>query len=56
MDALKSTFFANVSHEFRTPLTLIISPAEQMMNGTFRGDFQKYYRIIHRNGKRLLDL
>lgn len=56
MDALKSTFFANVSHEFRTPLTLIISPVEQMMNGTFQGDFQKYYRIIHRNGKRLLDL
>ncbi|NUO02266.1 MAG: response regulator [Saprospiraceae bacterium] len=56
MDALKSTFFANVSHEFRTPLTLIISPVEQMMNGTFKGDVQKYYRIIHRNGKRLLDL
>ena len=56
MDAMKSTFFANISHEFRTPLTLIISPAEQMMNGAFQGDFQKYYRIIHRNGKRLLDL
>ncbi len=56
MDVLKSTFFANVSHEFRTPLTLIISPVEQMMNGTFKGDFQKYYRIIHRNGKRLLSL
>ncbi|MCB9341579.1 MAG: response regulator [Lewinellaceae bacterium] len=56
MDALKSTFFANISHEFRTPLTLIISPAEQMMTGAFKGDFQKYYRIIHRNGKRLLDL
>ncbi|TAK49324.1 MAG: response regulator [Saprospiraceae bacterium] len=56
LDALKSTFFANISHEFRTPLTLIISPVEQMMNSTFQGDFQKYYRIIHRNGKRLLDL
>jgi signal transduction histidine kinase/DNA-binding response OmpR family regulator len=56
MDALKTTFFANISHEFRTPLTLIISPVEQMMNGTFHGDFQKYFRIIHRNGKRLLDL
>lgn len=56
MDALKSTFFANISHEFRTPLTLIISPIEQMINGTFKGDVQKYYRIIHRNGKRLLNL
>lgn len=56
LDALKSTFFANISHEFRTPLTLIISPLEQMMNGTFKGDLQKYYRIIHRNAQRLLGL
>ncbi|MCB9081110.1 MAG: response regulator [Lewinellaceae bacterium] len=56
MDTLKSTFFANISHEFRTPLTLIISPIEQMIQGTFKGDYQKYYGIIHRNGKRLLDL
>lgn len=56
MDALKSTFFANISHEFRTPLTLIVSPLEQMIGGSFKGDFQKYYRIMHRNGKRLLDL
>ncbi len=56
MDAMKSTFFANISHEFRTPLTLIVSPLEQMMNGSFKDDFQKYYRIMHRNGKRLLDL
>lgn len=56
MDAMKSTFFANISHEFRTPLTLIVSPLEQMIGGSFKGDFQKYYRIMHRNGKRLLDL
>lgn len=56
MDGLKSTFFANISHEFRTPLTLIVSPLEQMINGSFQGDYQKYYRIMHRNGKRLLDL
>lgn len=56
MDAMKSTFFANISHEFRTPLTLIVSPLEQMMGGSFQGDFQKYYCIMHRNGKRLLDL
>lgn len=56
LNAVKSTFFANISHEFRTPLTLIVSPLEQMMNGSFQGDFNKYYRIMHRNGKRLLDL
>ncbi len=56
MNAVKSTFFANISHEFRTPLTLIVSPLEQMINGSFQGDYQKYYRIMHRNGRRLLDL
>lgn len=56
MDAIKSTFFANISHEFRTPLTLIMSPVEQMINGTLKGDPQKYFSIIYRNGKRLLSL
>ncbi|MBX2926389.1 MAG: tetratricopeptide repeat protein [Saprospiraceae bacterium] len=56
LNQIKSSFFANISHEFRTPLTLLLSPLEQMMNGDFKGDFQKYYRIMHRNGKRLLDL
>ncbi|MCB0546579.1 MAG: response regulator [Phaeodactylibacter sp.] len=56
MDALKSMFFANISHEFRTPLTLILSPVEQLMEGAFQGAHQKYFRIIHRNGKRLLTL
>ncbi|MDZ4680127.1 MAG: response regulator [Saprospiraceae bacterium] len=55
-DTLKSTFFANISHEFRTPLTLIISPLEQLLNGTFKGDVRKYYGIMHRNGRRLLQL
>lgn len=56
LNQIKSAFFANISHEFRTPLTLLLGPLEQMMNGDLKGDFQKYYRIMHRNGKRLLDL
>lgn len=56
LDRLKSSFFANISHEFRTPLTLIKGPLEEMANGRFQGDLQKYYRIMLRNSNRLLNL
>ncbi len=56
LNRAKSAFFANISHEFRTPLTLILGPLELMIQGNFKGDWPKYYRIMHRNAKRLLDL
>jgi signal transduction histidine kinase/DNA-binding response OmpR family regulator len=56
LDSIKSIFFANISHEFRTPLTLILSPLEQLLSGSLEGDLQKYYRLIYRNALRLLEL
>lgn len=56
LDHLKSRFFANISHEFRTPLTLILGPVEQMRGNAFRGNVHEAYDMILRNGRRLLRL
>jgi len=61
MDKVKSRFFANISHEFRTPLTLIMGPLEQLLSGD--GDSkaggqkqQKEFNLMYRNSRRLLSL
>jgi two-component system sensor histidine kinase ChiS len=56
VDETKSRFFANISHEFRTPLTLIDGPVRQLLSGEFTGDPRYYYRLILRNTERLLRL
>jgi len=56
VDKLKTQFFANISHEFRTPLTLIKGPAKQIMEGTFTGNLKKLGELILRNSDRLLEL
>ena len=53
LDALKTQFFANISHEFRTPLTLILGPVEQAIQD-YAHDAR--FPLIQRNAKRLLSL
>jgi PAS domain S-box-containing protein len=54
LDRAKTAFFSNVSHEFRTPLTLILAPLEDLLarGGPDQEDLQR----IHRNALRLLKL
>jgi ligand-binding sensor domain-containing protein/signal transduction histidine kinase/DNA-binding response OmpR family regulator len=58
MDKIKSRFFANISHEFRTPLTLIMGPLEQMLTGPLEKEREqkKKMRLMLRNSRRLLGL
>lgn len=54
-EKIKSRFFANISHEFRTPLTLILGPAEKINSNT-SNNVVKDAGTIKRNALRLLQL
>ncbi len=56
VDQVKTRFFANISHEFRTPLTLILGPVEKLRSRLSAPDIQKELGAIHRNAHRLLQL
>ncbi|MFK7921807.1 MAG: tetratricopeptide repeat protein [Bacteroidia bacterium] len=56
LDALKTRFFTNISHEFRTPLTLILGQNEQVQSALDDPALKNRLEMIGRNGHRLLDL
>ncbi|MGV3660290.1 MAG: ATP-binding protein [Prosthecobacter sp.] len=59
LDRAKTTFFSNVSHEFRTPLTLLLSPLEEIVSkppGEVTEESRELATVAHRNALRLLRL
>lgn len=57
LDRAKTAFFSNVSHEFRTPLTLMLGPLEEALDaGDAPQALQAQIALAHRNGARLLRL
>ncbi|MBL8286905.1 MAG: response regulator [Rubrivivax sp.] len=59
LDRAKTAFFSNVSHEFRTPLTLMLGPVEDLLampaHELAPAD-RAALEVVHRNGRRLLRL
>ena len=57
LDQLRTRFFTNISHEFRTPLALIQSPVEELLDDPRRNEKERRkLNIVQRNAGRLLDL
>ncbi len=59
LDRAKTAFFSNVSHEFRTPLTLMLGPVEDLLarsHGNLSPAAAQHLEVVNRNGLRLLRL
>ncbi|MFT4024844.1 MAG: HAMP domain-containing sensor histidine kinase [Flavihumibacter sp.] len=56
LDGMKSRFFANITHEFKTPLTLISNPAEALLATNKDASVQYHASLVRRNADRLLQL
>ncbi len=56
LDNTKTRFFANISHEFKTPLTLILGPASDLLKKTKDTHSNQMLSVIQQNARRLLSL
>ncbi|RMG42272.1 MAG: response regulator, partial [Methanobacteriota archaeon] len=56
LDQMKTQFFANISHEFRTPLTLILGQVDRVLSDSTDSHERKRLEVALRNARRLLKL
>lgn len=56
VDRMKSNFFANISHEFRTPLTLIKGPIDRLLSEETKSERREIFKMVLKNTGRLLNL
>ncbi len=56
LDRAKTTFFSNVSHEFRTPLSLMLGPLDDLLRGALPLAAHSQIEMVYRNALRLLRL
>ena len=56
LDRAKTVFFSNISHEFRTPLTLMLGPIEDALQQTPDAEQRDRLELVHRNALRLQKL
>ena len=56
VDKMKSRFFANISHEFRRPLTLIMGRSQKISTNQNGLDYQSEAKQVNRHAKHLLNL
>jgi signal transduction histidine kinase/ligand-binding sensor domain-containing protein/DNA-binding response OmpR family regulator len=56
LDLMKIKFFTNVSHEFRTPISLILIPLQKLISQTQNIEHRQQFVLIQRNARRLLNM
>ena len=56
LDLLKIKFLTDLSHEFRTPISLIVAPVENLLQKNLAAELEEDVEMINRNARRLLNM